>query len=204
MTFDRDNLIDSILASIDRMDYIKSDDIPNIDLYMDQLTTFMERNLENTRRYSDDKIMTKTMVNNYAKNDLLPPPIRKKYGKDHIIILIFIYYFKNFLSISDIKKLLGPITDKYFNKHDGLRLSDIYDEMFEQSLKQVKDLKKFIEEKADEALETCKGADEKDRDFLYLFAFICSLSFDAYVKKLMIEKLIDLMPEDDSLKRKKK
>ena len=195
MTFDKDNLIKSILESIDRMDYIKPEDIPGIDLYMDQLTTFMERKLNSTRRYPSDKIMTKTMVNNYAKNDLLPPPVRKKYGHDHIMMLIFIYYFKNFLSINDIKKLLGPLANNYFNKKDGLTLADIYNEMFEKNLSRADELKKFIEEQADAALETCKGADEKDKDFLHLFAFICSLSFDAYVKKLMIEKLIDLLPD---------
>ena len=78
MTIDKDDLLNSILASISRIDYIKSEDIPNIDLYMDQVTSFMEKALKSTKRYPDDKILTKTMINNYAKNDLLPPPVKKK------------------------------------------------------------------------------------------------------------------------------
>ena len=78
MTIDKEDLLNSILESLDRIEYIKLEDIPNIDLYMDQVTTFMEKQLRNTARYpGEDKILTKTMINNYAKNNLLPPPVRK-------------------------------------------------------------------------------------------------------------------------------
>ena len=95
MHIDTKDLLNSIMESFDRISYVKSSDIPNIDLYMDQVTTFMDKNFRNTTRYpGDDKIMTKTMINNYAKNDLLPPPVRKKYSREHILVLIFIYYYK--------------------------------------------------------------------------------------------------------------
>ena len=108
MTIDEKDMINSILASVSRIDYIKPDDIPNIELYMDQVTTFMEEQLASTKRYDEDKILTKTMINNYAKNKLLPPPEKKRYSREHILMLIFIYYFKNILSISDIQTLLTP------------------------------------------------------------------------------------------------
>lgn len=93
MTIDTKD-INSILASISRIDYINPDDIPNIDLYMDQVTTFMDAQLKSSKRYPEDKILTKTMINNYAKNDLLPAPVKKRYSKEHLLLLIFIYYFK--------------------------------------------------------------------------------------------------------------
>ena len=114
MTIDTKNVINSILESISRIDYIKPEDLPEIDLYMDQVTTFMETKLKSSKRYSDDKVLTKTMINNYAKNGLLPSPEKKKYSKEHLLLLIFIYYFKNILSINDIQTLLAPITEKYF------------------------------------------------------------------------------------------
>ena len=85
--------LESIMESLSQMEYVKSSEIPNIDLYMDQVTTFMEEQLKSSKRYPDDKVMTKTMINNYAKNDLLPPPVKKKYSKEHVLLLIFIYYF---------------------------------------------------------------------------------------------------------------
>ena len=93
MTIDTKDLLNSILSSISRIEYVKPNDIPNIELYMDQVTTFMEKELSSTKRYEEDKILTKTMINNYAKNNLLPPPVKKKYSKEHILMLIFIYYF---------------------------------------------------------------------------------------------------------------
>lgn len=71
MTIQPDNYISSILESLSRIDYIKLEDIPNIELYMDQITTFMNTQLEASKRYPNDKILTKTMINNYTKNDLL-------------------------------------------------------------------------------------------------------------------------------------
>ena len=82
MTIDTNDLLNSILQSLERIDYIHPEEIPNIDLYMDQVTTFMETQLRSTKRYEQDKILTKTMINNYAKNHLLPPPVKKKYSKD--------------------------------------------------------------------------------------------------------------------------
>ena len=67
MTIDTKDMLNSILQSISRIDYVKPEEIPNIELYMDQVTTFMENQLGSTRRYKEDKILTKTMINNYAK-----------------------------------------------------------------------------------------------------------------------------------------
>ena len=103
MTIDTKDMLNSIYQVISRIDYVRPDDIPNIDLYMDQVTTFMEKELASSKRHEDDKILTKTMINNYAKNNLLPPPVKKKYSKEHLLVMIFIYYFKNFLSIKDIR-----------------------------------------------------------------------------------------------------
>ena len=82
------------MAYLDSVTRINPSDIPAIDLYMDQVTTFMDTHLSASKRFGEDKILTKTMINNYAKNNLLPPPEKKKYSKNHILLLIFIYYFK--------------------------------------------------------------------------------------------------------------
>ncbi|MDY3918871.1 MAG: DUF1836 domain-containing protein [Candidatus Limivivens sp.] len=195
MTINPDDLINSILSSLSRIDYIRPEAIPNIDLYMDQVTTFMDTHLASTRRYTDDKILTKTMINNYAKNDLLPPPVKKKYSKEHMLVLIFIYYFKNILSITDIQSLLNPITQKYFKGNPDFSIEQLYDEVFSLEDTQVDFLKKDILEKYNASMTTFQEAPEEDQDFLQLFAFICMLSFDVYIKKQLIEKLIDTIPE---------
>ena len=193
MTIDTNDMLNSILDSLSRIDYIKPGDIPNIPLYMDQVTTFMDAQLSSSRRYESDKILTKTMINNYAKNDLLPPPLKKKYSKEHLLLLVFIYYFKNLLTITDIQSLLKPITDKYFQGSDQLTLEDIYNEVFRLEKSQIDVLKEDIVNRYQLSRETFSDAPEEDQEFLKTFSFICLLSFDVYIKKQIIEKLIDQM-----------
>lgn len=197
MTIDTENLLKSILESLERIEYIKPEDIPGIDLYMDQVTTFMDTRLKSTARYpGDDKILTKTMINNYAKNDLLPSPVKKKYSKEHILLLIFIYYFKGFLTITDIQTLLKPITEHFFQNGQEFNLESLYKEVFSMEKKQVEVLKEDVIEKFKEAEKTFSDAPEENRELLRKFSFICLLSFDVYVKKLIIEKMIDEFAAD--------
>ncbi len=196
MKLDTHDMIKSILDNISTIDHIKTSDIPNIELYMDQVTTFMDSQMASSKRYPDDKVLTKTMINNYAKNHLLPSPNKKKYSKEHVLMLIFIYYFKSFLSISDIQALLTPLADKYFQKNNGLNMEDLYNEVFGMEKEQVENLKKDLMEKYDTASESFADADEKDREFLTMFSFICLLSFDVYMKKQLIESIIDSFPSD--------
>ena len=191
MTIDKNNLLDSILASISRIDFVKSTDIPNIDLYMDQVTSFMEKELKSTKRNDDDKVLTKTMINNYAKNDLLPAPIKKKYSKEHLLLLTFIYYFKNIMSMKDIETLLKPITEKYFQSDSDINIARIYDEVCAFEKERTTLLQKDIELMYHNSMETFADINEDDREYLQFFSFICTLSLDVYVKQLLIEKLID-------------
>ena len=191
MKIDTNNVLNSILENLSRIDYIKPGDIPNIPLYMDQVTTFMDAQLESSKRYDDDKILTKTMINNYAKSDLLPPPWKKKYSKEHLLLLIFIYYFKNFLTITDIQSILKPITERFFNNDSSFSLEQIYNEVFEMEHEQVERLKAEIQDAYQRSSKTFESAPEETQEFLRTFSFICILSFDVYVKKQIIENLID-------------
>lgn len=202
MTINTDDILNSILESLEQIDYVKPEEIPNIELYMDQVTTFMEANLKSSKRYDEDKILTKTMINNYAKNNLLPPPVKKKYSREHLLVLIFIYYFKNILSIKDIETLLKPITDKYFQSDSDFDLTSVYEEVFSLEKNQIKALQEDIKKSYATSQQTFQEVAEEDRDFLQLFSFICILSFDIYVKKQMVEKLVDLLPPPDKHKKK--
>ena len=205
MTINTEDLLGSILESLDRIAYIKAEDIPDIDLYMDQVTTFMESHLKHsTRNPAEDKILTKTMINNYAKNDLLPPPVKKKYSKEHVLLLIFIYYFKGILSISDIQQLLSPITRNFFNTESDFDLERVYEEVFGLQREQVDVLKTDISNKFKIAEETFQDAPPENQKFLQMFSFIGMLGFDVYMKKLLIEKMIDgLLNDTERTERKK-
>lgn len=191
MTTNDKKILKNILESLNNLNYIKPEDIPNIDLYMDQVTTFMDTQLASTKRHPEDKILTKTMINNYTKNNLLPPPEKKKYSKEHLLTMIFIYYFKGIMSISDIQSILNPITDKYFSSKEGMNLAAIYKEVFGLEYDASKILTKDIIRKFNTSRHTFTEADENDRDDLQLFSFLCMLCFDVYLKRMLVEKIID-------------
>jgi len=204
-----DDYVRSLLRKMERVNYIKPSEVPDIDLYMDQVTTFMDEHLKSCKRFEDDKMLTKTMINNYTKNNLLPSPTKKKYSKEHMLLLIFIYYFKSFLSISDIQKIFEPLTERFYGKVGGISLEDIYKEVYRFERHQIDYYVRSVIKQYKNAEETFQDAKEEDREFLTTFSFICMLSFDVYCKKMMIEKIIDeqlapMMEKRDKKKEKEK
>ena len=171
--------------------YIKASMLPDLDLYVDQITTFLTRHLAKTIRFEDDKIMTKTMIKNYTKNHLLPPPDKKKYSRDHILLMVFIYYFKNFLPISDIKTILGPLTDKYFHKDADLNLEAIYTTLFSKEDTFVQEVLENVMKQFHMSADLFPDAPKADQASLREFTFICMLSLDIYLKKQLIEAILD-------------
>ncbi len=194
-----------LLTGLRSTDYIMPYDIPNIDLYMDQVTTFMDEHLETTKRYEDDKLLTKTMINNYTKNDLLPSPIKKKYSKDHMYLLVFIYYLKSFLSIRDVQHIVGPMAEMFYGENKKYSLEEIYKQIFHIEEEVSQDLGRDVMNKFMRSKHTFEEVeDEEAREFLNIFSFISMLSFDVYLKKQMIEKIIDDLLKPSSSEEEKK
>ena len=189
-----EEVLNSILEEMGNVLNIKSGDIPNIDLYMDQVLSFLDEKLNYTRRSTEDgeeKIFTKTMINNYAKNNLLPSPVKKKYSKEHMMTLIFIYYLKNFLSINDVYTLINPITEKYFAGEGSIKFDEFYDSILDIGEERIELLKKDIQDKYEAANESFPEYEGEEGDYMRLFLLISLLSYDVFIKKMLIEQLID-------------
>ena len=177
---------------------ISPDELPAMELYMDQVTTFMDRKLSGlVRKPSRDKVLTKTMINNYAKNHLIHPPVKKKYSREHMLELLFIFYFKSFLSISDIQTLLSPLSDDTIG--DDYSVSKLYAEMIQAGKGARGKLKKDLDEKVEKIERSFDDAPDDKREYLKKFAFICQLGYDIYLKKTIIEHMIDDMAEEQFL-----
>ncbi len=217
MRIDTEAVMNEVIDKMRDILKIRTNDFPNIDLYMDQVTTFMDEKLRYTVRLNadDEKILTKTMINNYAKNDLLPPPYKKKYSKEHMMVLIFVYYFKNFLTISDICTLLNPLTESYFENNDGMKVEDVYEEIFGLGEERLDYLEEDLKNKFRVVEDSFKDVPQEEAEYLRLFSLICLLSYDIFVKKMLIERFLDEMTakksaedevkkEDDKKKEKKR
>ncbi len=207
-----DDFMNDLLKDIRDFDRVKSDDIPNIDLYMDQVTTFMDDNLGLFKRSSTDKVLTKTMINNYSKYDLLPPTVKKKYTNDHIIMMLFIYYLKPILSITDIKELLLPIRKMFIdgdlpNGFDGLK--DFHDQVVDNESSNFKVFEDRMHDTINIAKDMFKDVkDEEKQELLSIFATSYLFTIQASAQKHMISQLIDgylvkkYHPEDKDIKPK--
>ena len=189
---------DFIKKILDDIDTFNIDDIPNIDLYMDQVTTYLNDKFANTKRHEDDKLMTKTMINNYVKSRLLPSPEKKKYTKDHMMVLVMIYFFKNIISGSDVDILIARLLDSYFHNEE-IPLENIIN-TFLTFAKQC-NLTDTILTEYNECREIFKDADVKDKEYLETMGLITMLSYDTFVRKIVIEKLIDSLPDTENTEK---
>ncbi len=190
-----DDYLTNIIEVIKDANRVKSSDIPNIDLYMDQVTTFMDDHLGLFKRTESDKILTKTMINNYSKYDLLPPTIKKKYTNDHIVMMLFIYYLKPILSITDIKELLYPIREMFADgtHPDSINnLKEFHDRIVESENTNFH----VFEERMNDTINISKTMfedvkDSKQQELLSIFAASYLFTIQASAQKHMITSLID-------------
>ena len=106
------------------------DELPEIDLYMDQVIVLMEKYLSFHKTNDNDTIITHSMINNYVKLGIMPAPVKKKYSREHIAYLIIICTLKQALPISDIKKLIDIRVKKTSIEETLNFFSDLYDSTF--------------------------------------------------------------------------
>lgn len=136
------------------------------------------------------------MINNYAKNNLLPPPEKEKYSKDHLLLLTFIYYLKSMLSMNDIQSLLEPVKNNFFqNPEQSLGLEDIYREVF--TVKRIFKRESWMiffqsMNKAEKAFLSLEDNPEQ-QPALQDFTFVCMLCYDIFLKKQLVEQIIDTL-----------
>lgn len=162
---------------------IQLDDIPELELYMDQVIQIFESKLAKTKRNEEDKVLTKTMINNYAKAKLLMSIKNKKYSKEHLILMSLIYEFKGILSMNDIKYLLDDIINNY-EKDDNYNIRELYNEYLNNSIEDSKAIEQYLDEKIDKLDDISKSFEEK-------FLLISSIITISNTYRKIGEKLID-------------
>jgi hypothetical protein len=184
--FDIDKYIDLQKSS----NNLNLDDFPEIDLYMDQVMQLFESKLSYTKRNDDDKVLTKTMINNYAKGNLLMKVKNKKYTKSHLILMGLIYNLKGTLSLTDIKTILTPIIDS-FEKEQEYQLHDVYQAFLDIYDLNLEDLR-LSSNKVFENIQALKSAKNNSLgDYEEKLLLICSYVSMSNLYRRMSEKIID-------------
>jgi len=180
-------LVDEIIGSKD----ISIMEIPCVDLYMDQVTTFFNEKLGSLKRNEEDKILTKTMINNYTKGKVLMPAKNKKYTNEHIILLTLIYNLKQTISISDINTIFDPIIDIKAPKSITIPLEDLYNNFLDIKEVQNKVFARDINKDNEFIKDKIKEMGKEDGELIELILMVLLLINKANMQKRMAEKLID-------------
>ena len=177
--------INKLVDEVKSNNQVQLDEIPELDLYMDQVIQLFETKMENTKRNKDDKVLTKTMINNYAKGKLLMPIKNKKYSKEHLILISLIYNYKGTLSINDIKLILDKIVKSYDDSNEELPVRDIY----KLYLEQCESDSKMFEEQANSIVESVKLKTEDEYGQKLLL--VSSLVNMSNMYRRLSEKIVD-------------
>ncbi len=167
---------------------LEIEEIPQIDLYMDQVIQLFDGKFNDSKRNEEDKALTKTMINNYAKGKLLMSVKNKKYSKEHLILMSLIYNLKGSLSINDIKSSLNKIV-KTLDNDEQYPIRNLY----KSYLDIYKNDYNFVEESLEEKVKEVEGIFEgKDFDeFEFNFLLMGSFINMSNMYRKMGEKLID-------------
>lgn len=179
---------------------INLNDFPELDLYMDQVMQLFETRLSYTKRNSSDKVLTKTMINNYAKDNLLIKIKNKKYTKNHLILMGLIYNLKGSLSLTDIKKLLSPIiTD--FDEEKDYPLNDLYKSFLDIYDINLEELKNSAYKIQDNTIDIINKNNINLGDYEEKFLLVCAYASMSNLFRRMSEHILDEC--FDTLKSKK-
>lgn len=183
------NEMTRILQKMDLDKQISLDEIPQIDLYMDQVIQLFENKYIEAKRNDDEKVLTKTMINNYAKGKLFFPVKNKKYSKEHIILISLIYQLKGGLSINDIKTTLDGLNKR--QKDPSFELGDFYNSYLKIFNQNIEDFKNHAELKQAEAIEQIEQSFQNEEDDLMQILLITSIVHMSNLYRRLAERLVD-------------
>lgn len=185
-------MVAKIAAQVRSSNIIEIEDIPNIDLYMDQVTTFMDKCLAQYKRYDEDKVLTKTMINNYTKAKIFPAPIKKKYSRTHLMLLIMIYHLKSVLSIKDIGILFQSALSEPNKLKQERMIESIYRGFVSLQKQTITYLAGAAEGKPDESFYGKESIMMYDDDETKRIMMTLALAIRANIEKQLAEKVLDL------------
>jgi hypothetical protein len=186
--------LDDIMKLVDEVSQfneISSSEIPNIDLYMDQITTLFDNKLSHHKRNDEESILTKTMINNYAKAKILTPIKNKKYTKEQIMLLILIYNLKQTLSLDDIKLLLTPIINQLNSSTSSFNLEELYENFLKVKKDQNNNFTSTFLKDLDYEKSSINLEDSENLSTEHIILLVLTLTNSANIQKRMAEKIID-------------
>lgn len=173
---------------------LRPEEIPAIDLYLDQITSLASGKLKDGSPRFYDRVLTKTMVNNYSKDGLLAPINGKKYSREHFVQMLLVYAMKNTLSIGEIKRILQNVYK--LPDYDADALTGMYDRFL--------DIKQYARERSWDFLESyLQGAGldiDREEDFFVMLLGLSAMS--SYLKNA-VQALLEAHYPDPGIEKER-
>ena len=147
------DLQEKLIKWADELEQYKTpdwDSLPDIDLYMDQVITWLERQMSIISSPHEEKNITPAMINNYVKSRVIPRPSKKKYTREHLVYMMAILNLKQVLSLSDIPRLLSQITSDKSVRDLFDEFISIQDEILRQTSIKLRDALESMDENINE------------------------------------------------------
>lgn len=186
--------INEILEELNLKNHLALSDMPSIDLYMDQVIQLFEKKFASSKRNDEEKILTKTMINNYAKGKIFFPIHNKKYSKDHLILISLIYQLKGTLSINDIKMTLDKLNDKIVD--ESFDLEKFYESYLNISGNNVQRFTNDAKERAVEVSGEVAKLEDQDKIYLDKALLLASFVNMSNFYRRAAEKIVDELAEE--------
>ena len=194
------DLQNALLKWVDELEQYKApnwDALPDIDLYMDQVITYIERQMTIFSSSAEEKLITPAMINNYVKNEVIPRPVQKKYTREHLAHMMAVLNLKQVLSLSDISKLIALETsDKPI-----YILFDQFNAIEDEALH-------ITAEKVREAVEKIEGEPPEADIEKRLSLLALKLSLEANASRIAAKRILDeimakkVKPQEDKKDKK--
>lgn len=167
--------------------------LPDIDLYMDQVVTYLEKQLQILATSSLDKQITSSMINNYVKGEVISAPVGKKYNREHLSLIEEICILKQVLSIAEIKEI---IQNRYCNQS----YIDVFNEFKDHHSKENKEAVEY-------ALNGLTKISDNNTEDLTKLALDLALKANAYItisKRILFLTKLFLNQDKETEKKKEK
>lgn len=166
-----DNINQSLekwLNELNNFSFKDYESLPDLELYMEQVINYLERQLDIFKTSTLDKQITSSMINNYVKGEVLDSPIKKKYNKNHIAAIEQICTLKQVLSIAEVKEILDS---SYNNEVEKAEVFNAFNKLNNEKISIA----------VEEAFKNLNNIEENDTDGLIHLGLEFALTANAYI-----------------------
>ncbi|CDQ39118.1 MULTISPECIES: DUF1836 domain-containing protein [Virgibacillus] len=187
-----------IYEYVDKMELnkqLKLDEIPDLDLYMDQVIQLFENKFGILKRDEEEKVLTKTMINNYAKGKLFFPIENKKYSKNHLMLIAMIYQMKGALSINDVRMTLDALNKMI--TEENFDLTKLYESYVDIANDRMQQLKVEMKQLTTEVEDHTSAYDSKRADYLKQLLLVASFVNMSNYYRRAAEKIVDAIERNE-------